>query len=56
MNEKTPEKRLDRTGKKARASEREERLRAQLRENMKRRKAQKRVRAGADKQKDEQNG
>jgi hypothetical protein len=54
MNEKTSEITPDKTGKKAVAAKREERLRAKLRENMHRRKSQKRARQNTGK--DEQDG
>ncbi len=49
MAEETPDKPIDKTGKKSRAAQREERLRASLRQNMHRRKSQKRARQELDK-------
>lgn len=54
MAEDTPDEAVDKTGKKAKAAQRDARLRAALRENMHRRKSQKRARLITDK--DEQDG
>lgn len=54
MADETPNSPRDKTGKKAKAAKREERLREALRVNMHRRKSQKRARQVTDK--DEQNG
>jgi len=54
MTDDTPDKPLDKNGKIAKAAKREERLRAALRQNMHRRKAQGRARKDTDK--DEQDG
>lgn len=54
MADETPKTPVDKTGKKARAALRDERLREALRVNMHRRKSQKRARQATDK--DEQDG